>query len=353
MQEREKPLSSAIFWRKRALWHILFWVTATIYFSLSFRGRDNSFLGSLIDTLYYLPAHIFLVYYLLYFLIPYFILRKKFLLFTVFLLPAVVLSVVYISYIDRHVLITSERFNNRFFFRALFANFNLCGIAVAIKLFKYWWVEKEAKQQAEKNNLIAQLQLLKSQIHPHFLFNTLNNLYSLTLTKSETSPQVVLKLSALLRYVLYECDVNDISLDKEIEMIRNFVELEQFRYGERLDLSLHVSGNTEAKRIAPLLLLPFVENCFKHGVSHQMEQCWINMDLSVEGNILYLKFTNSRMPSKQPSGHQDGIGLKNVKKRLDLLYGDAYVLKILPGDETFTVSLDIQLLPVQLSLQLS
>jgi sensor histidine kinase YesM len=353
MQERRKPLSSPIFWRKRALWHILFWVTATIYFSLSFRGRDNSFLGSLYDTLYYLPAHIFLVYYLLYFLTPYFILKKKFFLFTVFLLPAVVLSILYISYIDRHIFITSERFNNRFFFRALFANFNLCGIAVSIKLFKYWYHEKEAKQEAEKNNLIAQLQLLKSQIHPHFLFNTLNNLYSLTLNKSDSSPQVVLKLSALLRYILYECDVNDISLDKEIEMIRTFVELEQFRYGERLDLSLHVSGDTEAKRIAPLLLLPFVENCFKYGVSQQIEQCWINMDLSVEGNILYLKFSNSRLPSKQSSGYQDGIGLKNVKKRLDLLYSGVYLLKILPDDETFTVSLEIQLKPIQLSEKLS
>ena len=191
----------------------------------------------------------------------------------------------------------------RIFQHAIFATFNISGIAVAIKLFKYWYVEKEAKQQAEKANLTSQLELLKSQVHPHFLFNTLNNLYSLTLERSADASALVLDLSGLLRYMLYECDSDRVPLARETDILKNYIKLEKIRYGGRLDISVSYSGDFDNKMIAPLLLLPFLENSFKHGASEQIDQCWISLDIAVSGDIFHMKLINSRIPSGPlPSG---------------------------------------------------
>jgi LytS/YehU family sensor histidine kinase len=295
-------------------------------------------------TLWYLPAHIFFVYSSMYFLLPKFLFRKKFILFSFFFLIIITLCSLYSRFIDTSIFHTREGFTDRrLFTRAIFGNFNLCGIAVAIKLFKSWYIEKEAKQQAEKAELLSQLQLLKSQVHPHFLFNTLNNLYSLTIENSPESSAVVLKLSSMLRYMLYDCSSLTISLESEIEMLRNYISLEQIRYGKRLELCFNVSGDTGGKVIAPLLLLPFVENCFKHGASKQIDLCWINMDLSVEENRLYFKLVNSNSNHDEQQQLNEGIGLSNVQRRMNLLYGGNHSLKLVAGEDTFTVSLQLEL----------
>jgi sensor histidine kinase YesM len=143
--------------------------------------------------------------------------------------------------------------------------------------------------------------------------------------------------------MLYECNSNEISLESEIEMLQNYISLEQIRYGKRLELSFNVTGDIKGKVIAPLLLLPFLENCFKHGTSKQIEQCWINMDLSIDKTILYLKLTNGSSDNTNQQQANDGIGLNNVQKRLNLLYPNAHKLKLIPGDGTFTVSLQLEL----------
>ncbi|WP_332369013.1 histidine kinase [Spirosoma telluris] len=175
------------------------------------------------------------------------------------------------------------------------------GFAAAIKLVKIWYLKQQAYEQIDKEKLQAELQLLKSQVHPHFLFNTLNNLYALTLHKSDHSPAVVLKLSELLSYMLYECNASEVPLQKEIAFMRNYIGLEQLRYGDRLDMSVTISGDYPTKLIAPLLLVPFLENAFKHGTSEQLEQAWMHIDLSVQGNQLKFKVINSR----EPSAHKD------------------------------------------------
>jgi sensor histidine kinase YesM len=337
-------LSGHIIFKKRALWHLLFWIVATGYLMLAFRGRSDSYWEIFISTLRYLPAHVFFVYAAMYFLLPQLLFKKKYFLFSIFLVAILILCSLYVRFIDTVIYHSVEGIGDRrIFFRAIFGNLNLCGIAVAIKLFKSWYLEREAKQQAEKAELLSQLQLLKSQIHPHFLFNTLNNLYSLTRENSPESSMVVLKLSSLLRYMLYECNKNEISLENEIEMLRNYIGLEQIRYGKRLEFSLNISGNTKGKLVAPLLLLPFLENCFKHGASKQLDHCWINMDLSAEENTLYLLLTNGNVNTNDRPPATEGIGLSNVRKRLNLLYPKAHHLKLIPGEDTFTVSLQLEL----------
>ncbi len=330
---------------KRALWHILFWIVATGYLMLAFRGRSDRFSDLLLYTIYALPSHIAFVYTSLYFLIPRLLLKKKYFLFVCGLTCLLCLCALYVRFVNIYFYGSIEKLTDtRVFFRTVFGNLNLGGIAIAVKMFRSWYVEREAKQQAEKTALISQLQLLKSQIHPHFLFNTLNNLYALTIDNSSQSPVVVLKLCSILRYMLYECNNIEISLSQEVEMLRNYVDLEQIRYGPRLELAFNVSGNMKGRSIAPLLLLPFFENSFKHGSSKCIDQCWINVDLSVEGEFLYLKLTNSNPKFHEPLEQIiDGIGLTNVKKRLNLLYPDAYCLKLISGEDTFTVSMELEL----------
>lgn len=227
------------------------------------------------------------------------------------------------------------------------------GFAVAIKLMKYWYQKNRDNQLLIQQNLQAELALLKSQVHPHFLFNTLNNLYALTLTNSPKSPEVVLKLSSLLTYMLYDCNPAKVLLAKEVDLLRDYIVLEKLRYEERLDISVSISGEVQGKLIAPLLLLPFLENSFKHGVSEQLDQAWISLDVSVRANTLKFKLINSKPLSESPKPNPEGIGLQNVRKRLELIYPNQYELLLLNEEETFMVVLTLQLEVLPLTETLS
>jgi len=214
---------------------------------------------------------------------------------------------------------------------------------VFLKLFKYWYLEHQEKLQVEKEKLNAELQLLKAQLHPHFLFNTLNNLYSLVYEKSDKAPKMLMRLSGLLSYVLYECKANEVLLSKEISIIKDYVALEKERYGERLDVSFNFSGDIEDKMIVPMLFQPFIENAFKHGTSQQLGKVWMSIDLSVKKNQLYFKIINScdNNPVAVPEKH--GVGIENVKKRLGLLYPGNFKLQNGVEDDVYIVSLSLEL----------
>jgi LytS/YehU family sensor histidine kinase len=216
-------------------------------------------------------------------------------------------------------------------------------VAVAIKLLKYWYANKQAQQILTKEKLQAELNFLKTQIHPHFLFNTLNNLYALTLKKSDRAPDMVLKLSELINYMLYECTSDEVPLSKEVKFIRNYIDIEKMRYGDKLDVDIRVSGDINDRKIAPLMILPFVENCFKHGASENLQQSWVKITVDAPEEHIVVKVENSKASE---NGHarngSEGIGIQNVKRRLDLLYPEKYELKIINGEETFLVILTIR-----------
>lgn len=215
--------------------------------------------------------------------------------------------------------------------------------AVAIKLLKYWYTNQKAQQILIQEKLAGELKFLKTQIHPHFLFNTLNNLYALTLKKSDKAPGTVLKLSELINYMLYECKSDDVVLSKEIKFIRNYVDIEKMRYGDKLDVDIRVSGEVGDRKIAPLIILPFVENCFKHGASEDLQQSWVKITIDSHADHIVIKVENSKASDngKQPI-RDEGIGIQNVKRRLDLLYPGKYELKIMNGEETFLIILSIR-----------
>jgi LytS/YehU family sensor histidine kinase len=186
----------------------------------------------------------------------------------------------------------------------------------------------------EKEKLSAELKLLKSQINPHFLFNTLNNLYVLTLNHSKSAPLMVHKLSELMSYMLYDSNQAEVSLDKEIQYIKNYIDLEKIRYGDRLDVTLNIYGTTEGIMVAPLLILPFVENSFKHGARNQLHNGWIHIDIELQDNTLTLKVENSKPDFQDDHGKASGLGLTNVRRRLAHLYPNRHWLQLF--DEQYT-----------------
>ena len=191
--------------------------------------------------------------------------------------------------------------------------------------------------QVQEEKVTAELQLLKAQVHPHFLFNTLNNIYSFSLENSPKTPGLILKLSSLLSYMLYECKSEEVQLENEVEIMKNYIDLERERYDNKIEISWSIEGEIKDKFIAPLLLLPFLENAFKHGLSEQIEKPWLSIDISVERNILHCKIANSANEGVQPS--KNGIGIDNVKKRLNLLYQGKHELKITHEEQFFVVSM--------------
>lgn len=217
------------------------------------------------------------------------------------------------------------------------------GFALMIKLFKRWWLKQKETVQLAKEKTNAELQLLKSQIHPHFLFNTLNNIYFFTLTNSAQAPAMIKKLSELLNYILHECDRPFVSLEKEIKMIQDYMDLEKIRYAEQMQMNIDINGSTEAKMIAPLLLIPFVENSFKHGASKMISRPWVKLIVQIENNWLHLTVMNSKPSTSEPAVAKGNIGLKNVRKRLELLYPGAHELKIVSEQDSYAVHLTVEL----------
>jgi two-component system, LytTR family, sensor histidine kinase AlgZ len=215
------------------------------------------------------------------------------------------------------------------------------GLTSTIVLFKYWFRKQQQWMQAEKEKVTAELQLLKAQVHPHFLFNTLNNIYSFSLENSPQTPGLILKLSSLLRYMLYDCKADEVPLEKELEIMKNYIDLEKERYGNKIEISWDVDGDVKDKYISPLLLLPLLENAFKHGTSEQLEKPWLSVDISVSQNRLKGKIANSKNEDTPVSNH--GIGIQNVKKRLAFIYPDKHELKMNDEGNFFVVSLSIEL----------
>lgn len=219
------------------------------------------------------------------------------------------------------------------------------GVTVAIKVLKQFYIKVQENQQLTRENANAELQLLKAQVHPHFLFNTLNNIYAFTLNKSMQAPQLVMNLSDTLQYMITDCEAEMVSLQQELKMIKDYVDLEKVRYGDRLDFAIEISGETENKKIVPLLMIPFIENSFKHGASKMLRDPWIKLFIQADEAILHFTLINSKPSTEVPLG-KGGIGLVNVKKRLQLLYPNNHLVNFESTVNTFTVNMQVPLINI-------
>ena len=210
-------------------------------------------------------------------------------------------------------------------------------------MYRHWWRKEQANAQLVQENYRAELQLLKAQIHPHFLFNTLNNLYALTLKQSDQAPEVVARLTGLLRFVVEQGNAALVTLPAEVALLRDYLALEKLRYGARLRLEFDAGTMPATGRIAPLLLLPLVENAFKHGAAEQLDRAAIRIVLAVAGPEFTCVITNTYSSDKAAAAGPAGIGLRNVRQRLALLYPQRHRFEVTATENTFTVRLSLQL----------
>lgn len=216
------------------------------------------------------------------------------------------------------------------------------GLMLALKLSIDWYAQQLIIQRITVEKLNAELNFLRAQVNPHFLFNVLNNLYALTLKKSELAPDIVLKLSEMMEYMLYDSNDEKVSLEKEISYLNNYIELERLRFTGAANIVLNNSTSLNGAEIAPLLLLPLVENAFKHGLSKQPENGSLMINIVLEGKTFSFFIENSK-PSSTSDKRNGGIGLSNLRNRLELLYPNRYQLE--PEDKkiTFSAKLIIEL----------
>jgi len=221
-------------------------------------------------------------------------------------------------------------------------------ITMSLKLVKHWYEKERLAKELEKLNAETEIKYLKSQINTHFLFNSLNSIYSLALQKSDLAPDLILKLSDILRYILYDGSEKKVSLTQELKYLKSYLELEKVRHGTRMSLDIQVTGETDSKEIAPMLLIPFVENSFKHGLGKDMANGFVRVRVNTKENDLHFEIANSKPKNgseiTQKEGYQGGIGLINVQKRLKLLYPKKHLLTVGSSDTEFKVELDINLI---------
>jgi two-component system, LytTR family, sensor kinase len=215
------------------------------------------------------------------------------------------------------------------------------GAMFSVKAVRNELAAKEREKNLIKEKLETELKFLKSQTSPHFLLNTLNNIYALARKKSDYTPEVVMRLSELLRFMLYETNDNLIKLDTEIKVLEDYLELETLRYNQRLAVSFEKNIDSDNYKLTPFLLLPFVENAFKHGISETRFESFIHISITVSDDLLCFEIENSKENCEHVKS-ETNIGLINVKRRLELTYSD-YTLKVNDNSETFKVNLSVNL----------
>lgn len=214
-------------------------------------------------------------------------------------------------------------------------------VSTCSRVIQEWLGIESKRQEIENEKLATELSFLRSQINPHFLFNTLNNIYSLALIKSEATADAVLKLSSIMRYVLSETKHDTVELNKEIQFIRHYIELQKVRLTDKVSIEFIVEGSTEDKQIAPLILIPFVENAFKYGVSTK-ETSKLLFEVKVNENSIYFTAQNHVFSHDKGNDDNTGIGLKNTKRRLELLYAHKHTLSVTEENHEFIVNLILQ-----------
>jgi sensor histidine kinase YesM len=373
-------LTSFLFSEKksdRVVQHLLFWIIWYPYITLTHAAQPFGYpeMSFFRNPLYTFSESFFVVfgqaptvYVMLYWIFPVFFLRKRYLFGVILILVLWFLSGVlnmillgkvmqpFLSWVlpPENIPPMPRNAGTSFFMVVIATNkgaFTITASALMLKFGKHWYHHQHRNLQLQKEKSEAQLQLLTAQVHPHFLFNTLNNIYSQAQTESPKSSKMLMELSDILRYILYEGQKTLVPLRQELTMITEYINLEKIRYGNKLDVHALVPERIDDIYIAPLLLLPFVENCFKHGTSNMLQNPWINLTVEMKETTLIMKLMNGKTTVKENGQRKGGIGIRNVRQRLELLYKDKYKLQIREDDEVFVVDLRVELVRLKIAEQ--
>lgn len=345
--------------------HLLFWLIAYLFFVLFFGRANRDYQITIIFSAMLFPLAIATSYFLNYYLIPRYLYKASYFRFGLFLIYTLVVTLwlealislfvfMFVSDLKLYKLDPST-FDIVFLLVGLY--FVILAFIAIEQVKRAFAMKKEntelLNQQYETELKLreAELKLLRAQIHPHFLFNTLNNLYGLTLEKSDLAPELVLKLSDLMDYMLYKCNRSKVLLSDELEHLKNYVEIERIRYGEKVKIDFLFEGNPDGLQIAPMLLLAFFENAFKHGVSKSLEKPFVLIKLRMDQSSVHLNVANScQSENLLQEDYTRSIGLKNVKKRLELIYPE-HSLLIERKANTFEIELKLNLATTTLENQ--
>ncbi|GJM31493.1 MAG: histidine kinase [Saprospiraceae bacterium] len=332
--------------------HLLFWLIITLTYAASEWGYRDNFAQAILFEVIFLPSRLIAVYVNWFILIPRLLYQNKVFsylcILTILLFLLATLQRYYTLYWAYPVFFPSwmtQPPQPLVFFRIV-QNLVIITSPVAfstgIKLFFDWYDQKNKTRKLEKEKAEAELKYLRSQINPHFLFNTLNSLYGLSLEKSDKVPKLLLKLSDLLSYSLYESAVKRIHLKKELQLIKDFIALEKERYEDRVNITWKIKeADFTDLQLAPLLLMPLVENAFKHGVKEESNQAHLSISLFRQPNGIVFEVINTIPAFSSPEDQPEGIGLANLGRRLEILYPGQYELITRKANNHFVATLKL------------
>jgi LytS/YehU family sensor histidine kinase len=330
---------------KQIVLHAIIWIAIVLYFMYN-NGRTEY--STIVNFVYFGVINISLFYINYLFILPTFLNRKKYLwcalsiFFVVMIFSFIKCGLAYYFY-DIVIKRGGSKVVIDFWYYYSVAVFVSCFfilLSTVLKFIQDWFLNEKVKSNLENENLIAELAFLKSQINPHFLFNSLNNIYSLAYQKSEKTPEAILKLSEIMRYMLYESNEDKVELSNEIRYLENYIELQKLRFKDNIYIKFEINGDLLGLMITPLVLISFVENAFKHGIATDSENpISISLNLT-DGKLL---FHVSNIKSSMNKDITGGIGLQNVQRRLSLIYKDRYRLQIDDTNDIYNCELYLNL----------
>ena len=336
----------------RVFFHVIFWITyLTVHTLLMMMNvSDKSFFDFAYYTVvYFMWVDVLATYFTLYVLMPLLLYKGKYVQFIIYFSLSAIFFVLitqisnYFFYIPniKPEWAFKQNFWNFPYFYFIVATYGIVVLAGAIKLTRRWFEMKELQSIMEKQHLKSELDMLKMQVSPHFLFNTLNNIDSLIYKDQDKASETIIKLSSLMRYMLYEASTNKVDVEDEIEYLKNLVELQSLRLIKSDFINFEINGAVNKQQISPLLFVPFIENAIKHG-DKTIDAPGIIIKLNIEADSLHFYIENT-INKNQQKDEVGGIGLKNVERRLELLYKNKYNLNIETKETKYIVSLNIEL----------
>jgi len=330
--------------RNRFLQHLFFWCLSFLVLTNVLKvSAEIKTIDLIYAAIFHVPI-VAVVYINLRLLFPFFLEKGRYILYSLLILSLIGLgSGFYLILFNKWI----DYFFEGYYFIAFYGFWDI-SLYFAVYLFatsllrlaRGWFRLQEIETERNK----AELKALRSQINPHFLFNSLNSIYSMARKNSKEVPEKIVQLSDLLRHIIYDSDRDFIPLEKEIDMIRNYIILQNLRTDDQHKISLTVDGEVREKLIAPMIILPFVENSFKHGLKGGSDDAFVNILLNISDHRLALRVVNSKGKSvSAEDSRYRGIGIENVRKRLDMLYPHRHKLKITEDEQTFNVDLQIEI----------
>ena len=339
-------------WKRVGL-HALFWVSQLAFFSILIGNYKGEYLNMARSLLFTLPADMAVTYFYLYFIIPRYLLTRRWVHFAV----AFVLTTAAIAMIERAInhflmapFIYGELYTNNpkayFFnlyeiFYMTFEIYTVVIFASAIKLLRHWYFTQKAKSQLEIQNKASEIALLRMQVNPHFLFNTINNIHALIGTDDDKAGDSLAKLSDIMRYMLYDTNTELVPLNNEIEYLQSYIELQKLRMVNPGIIQFSVEGESGGTLVAPMLFIPFIENAFKH-YDKSNPQTGIVIRMKTEKDTVDFYISNPyTLHTTQNRDATGGIGLSNIRRRLELIYPEKHTLSITRENDSFVVKMKI------------